>query len=175
MIELRRYLPSYDTCFVCGKKNPIGLRLCLYVENGQVKAEFRPREELCGFSGILHGGIVSCVVDEGLWWSSAVASGRLVVTKDLRVNYIRPLTLRKTYIVEADPARADGEFYVCKGRITDRAGSTCAEGEGTYFPLRWGKNRNPDEILSYVDENGDPLPEGNIYQFEIRETTGTEE
>lgn len=167
---MKRYLPSYETCFVCGKKNSIGLRLSLYLENGHIRAEFRPRAELCGFSGILHGGIISCLVDEALWWSSAVASGRLVVTKDLRVNYLKPLTVRKTYLVEADRPDPDGQIYMCRGRITDHAGSLYAEGNGAYSPLRWGKNRNPDEILSYVDENGNPLAEDKIYRFEITET-----
>lgn len=167
---MKLYLPSYETCFACGKKNPMGLKLCLYVENGRVKSKFIPREELCGFSGILHGGIISCVIDEALWWSSAVASGRLVVTKDLKLNYLRPITIRKTYLVEADPSHLQGRIYMCKGRIIDKAGSLCVEGEGTYFPLRWGKNRNPQEMLSYVDENGNPLPEDRIYRFKITET-----
>ncbi len=169
---MRRYLPSYETCFVCGKKNSIGLRLCLYVEDGRVMAEFVPRAEHCGFSGILHGGIISCIVDEALWWSSAVASGRLVVTRNLRISYVKPLTLRKHYRVEAERPHSQGQNYICKGRITDRAGALCVEGEGVYFPLRWGKNRDPKEILSYVDENGNPLPEDRIYRFEVQETEG---
>lgn len=171
-VTVKLYLPSYETCFACGKKNPVGLKLSLYVENGHVMSEFTPRQELCGFSGILHGGIISCVIDEALWWSSAVVSGRLVVTKDLKVNYLRSLTIRKTYRVEADPPHPQGRVYLCKGRIIDRAGSLCVEGEGTYFPLRWGKNRDPHEILSYVDENGNPLPEERIYRFGIPETRG---
>jgi uncharacterized protein (TIGR00369 family) len=167
---LKLYLPSYDTCFACGKKNPDGLKLCLYLENGHVVSEFTPRKELCGFSGILHGGIVSCVIDEALWWSSAIASGRLVVTKDLRINYLKSLTIRKTYRVEADPPQLQGQVYVCTARIVDRAGSLCVEGEGTYFPLRWGKKRDPQEMLSYVDENGDPLPEDRVYRFQNPET-----
>jgi len=170
---VKLYLPSYESCFACGKKNPIGLKLCLYVENGRVTSEFVPREELCGFSGILHGGIISCIIDEALWWASAVASGRLVVTKDLRVRYLRPLTIRKAYLVEGDPPHLQGETYTCKGRIMDRAGSVHVEGEGTYFPLRWGKNRNPQEMLSYADQHGNDLPEDRIYRFRMPETEDT--
>lgn len=170
---MKRYLPSYEACFVCGRKNPIGLKLCLYVENGRVTSEFTPRKELCGFSGILHGGIISCVIDEALWWSSAVATERLVMTKDLTLNYLKAVTLRKTYLVEADPPHPKGRVYLCKGRITDRAGSVYVEGEGAYFPLRWGKNRDPKEILSYVDENGNPLPENMFHRFGAPETVKT--
>jgi acyl-coenzyme A thioesterase PaaI-like protein len=162
---LRLYLPSYDTCFVCGKRNPNGLKLGLYLENGRVTAEFTPREDLCGFSGILHGGIISCVIDEALWWSSSVRSGRLVVTKDLTINYLKSLKIRKTYRVEAETAQPQGGVYRCVGRITDQTGSICVEGEGTYFPLRWGKNRDPEKMLSYVDEKGNPLPEDRTYRF----------
>jgi len=167
---LKLHLPSYDTCFACGKKNPTGLKLCLYVEDHHVISEFTPREELCGFSGILHGGITSCVIDEALWWSSAIASGRLVVTRDLKLEYLRSLTIRKTYRVEADPAQPQGRLYRCTARIIDSTGRLCVEGEGTYFPLRWGKNRDPQEMLSYVDENGNPLPDDSIYRFGMPET-----
>ena len=170
---MRRYLPSYDTCFACGKKNPNGLRLSLYVENGQVGAEFNPRKELCGFSGILHGGIISVVLDEALWWSSAIASGRLVVTQGLTVNYLKSITIRKTYRVQAHPAQPKSRLYVCSGRIVDKTGAVYAEGKGTYVPLRWGKNRDPQKMLSYVDERGNQLPEDRIYWFEMREGNDT--
>lgn len=170
---MKRYLPSYDSCFACGKKNPSGLKLSLYVENGQVMAEFSPRKELCGFSGILHGGIISCVLDEALWWSSAVASGRLVVTQDLRANYLKSITIRRSYRVEADPPRPMGRIYACTGRIVDKAGTVYVEGEGTYVPLRWGKNRDPQKMLSYVDQHGNPLPEERIYRFEMREESNS--
>ena len=115
------------------------------------------------------GGITSCLIDEALWWSAAVASGRLVVTRDLRLNYLKPLTIRKTYLVEGDPARHEEEVYACQGRIIDQTGSVYVEGTGTYFPLRWGKNRNPDEMLSYVDQHGNPLPEDKIFRFGMPE------
>jgi acyl-coenzyme A thioesterase PaaI-like protein len=170
---LKRYLPSYETCFACGKKNPIGLKLCLYVENGRVVSEFIPREDLCGFSGILHGGIISSIIDEALWWASAVGSGRLVVTKDLKLSYLRPVTIRKRYRVEAGAAQPEGGAYRCTGRIVDRDGSVYVEGEGTYVPLRKGKKRDPRDMLSYVDEKGDPLPDERIYRFGMPEGEDT--
>jgi acyl-coenzyme A thioesterase PaaI-like protein len=168
-VIVKLILPSYDGCFACGKKNPIGLKLSLYLENDQVKAEFTPWEELCGFSGILHGGILSCLIDETLWWSSAVASGRLVVTRDLNLRFIKSVTVRKTYILEGDPARPEGRTYACRGRIMDQNGTVYVEGEGNYFPLRWGKNRNPQEMLSYIDDDGNPLPEDQVYRFPLPE------
>ena len=160
---MKRYLPSYENCFVCGKKNPRGLKLALFLEESHVRSDFMPEPELCGFSGVLHGGILSCLIDEALWWSSFVASGRFVVTKDLRVNYVKPVTIRKSYRVEADPASPEGDHFVCKGRITDQVGNLYVEGEGTYCVLRSGKKRNPRELLVFVDEKGNPLPEEQIY------------
>ena len=163
---MKRYLPSYENCFVCGKKNPRGLKLALYLEDGHVRSDFIPSAELCGFSGILHGGILSCLIDEALWWSSFVASGCFVVTRDLRLNYIKPVTIRRPYRVEADPASSQEDHLVCNGRITDQAGNLYVEGEGTYCVLRSGKKRNPRELLVFVDEKGNPLPEEEIYSFE---------
>ncbi|MBW2058716.1 MAG: PaaI family thioesterase [Deltaproteobacteria bacterium] len=162
---VKLYLPSYETCFVCGKKNPNGLRLCFYIEDGRVTSEFSPREELCGFSGVLHGGIISSIIDETLWWSSAVGAERLVLTRNLRLTYLRPVVVGKSYRVEADPPQPEGRHYLCRGRIVERAGAVCVKGEGSYSPLRWGKNRYPPDLLAYVDESGNPLPEERFYRF----------
>lgn len=78
---------SQSSCFACGPDNSRGLRLHFEGnEAGEMVAEWIPESELEGFEGIVHGGIVSTVLDEAM--SKAVAaSGTKAVTAELRVRF----------------------------------------------------------------------------------------
>jgi acyl-coenzyme A thioesterase PaaI-like protein len=75
-----------DRCFVCGSQNPQGLRLCFAPDGDRaVAAEWRTKEVWEGFRGVIHGGIVSTVLDEAM--SKAVAAaGICALTCELRVR-----------------------------------------------------------------------------------------
>ena len=62
--DSRRYLPTGDTCFVCGGKNPRGLQLRFFtLGDRQAHAEWTPEESLTGYEGVVHGGIIGTVLD----------------------------------------------------------------------------------------------------------------
>jgi acyl-coenzyme A thioesterase PaaI-like protein len=75
-----------DCCFVCGRRNPRGLRLC-FVPDGDhaVTAVWRTNEVWEGYRGVIHGGIVSTVLDEAMS-KAVVAAGIRALTCELRVR-----------------------------------------------------------------------------------------
>jgi len=77
---------SPSSCFACCADNPHGLRLKFSTPKpGESAAEWVPNAFTEGFSGIVHGGIVSTVLDEAM--SKAVAgAGLLALTAELRVR-----------------------------------------------------------------------------------------
>lgn len=85
-----------EYCFVCGARHPYGLHLRFESEGvGRVAADWRPDPALQGFEGVIHGGIVSTVLDEAM--SKAVAaSGIRALTCDLRVRMRRSVTPGET-------------------------------------------------------------------------------
>jgi len=57
--------PNSKMCFICGLENPVGLHLHLYeVEPGVVETAYTAPEHFQGYPGVLHGGIVSAILDE---------------------------------------------------------------------------------------------------------------
>ena len=52
--------------FGCGDDNPIGLRLRFTPSGEGVKASFIPSAEHQGFQEVVHGGIISTVLDEAM-------------------------------------------------------------------------------------------------------------
>ena len=53
-------------CFVCGKKNPIGLKLDFSFDGKTITTEFVPQKEHQGYFNIVHGGIISTLLDEAM-------------------------------------------------------------------------------------------------------------
>ena len=82
-------------CFACGVNNPDGLRVGFeYPEKGRCRAELVMPAKFQGWKGILHGGIISTLLDEAF----AHACGgpqrggdEAVVTAEIRVKFIKPV------------------------------------------------------------------------------------
>ncbi len=51
-------------CFVCGPHNPIGLNLDFSFDGRIMKTEFSPEKNHQGYVNIVHGGIISTLLDE---------------------------------------------------------------------------------------------------------------
>jgi len=78
-------------CFVCGRQNPLGLKLDFYEdgEASEVRAEFTVPEDYQGYPGVVHGGILAAILDE--------VSGRAVMLHDSDENLMATLRLTVRY------------------------------------------------------------------------------
>jgi acyl-coenzyme A thioesterase PaaI-like protein len=79
-------------CFGCGRLNPHGLKLefSLAADGREVVTSFTPAAEHEGYAGIVHGGIVTAVLDEVMAWA-LYARGIWAVTGRIEVRFRRPL------------------------------------------------------------------------------------
>lgn len=100
---------SDHACFGCGDQNPIGLHLRFAALADGVTAPFTPGIEHQGFESIVHGGIISTVLDEAMAWATAYA-GLWAVTGEMRVRFRLPLHV-------GEPTRATARVRGCRGRI----------------------------------------------------------
>ena len=104
-------LSNDGRCFVCGKDNPAGLRLDFSFSEDGLSAEtiFVPGEQYQGWQGIVHGGIITTVLDE-VMAKAAVHKGYRVVTGELTVKLKNPA---KT----GEPLRCRGTVHEVKKKI----------------------------------------------------------
>ncbi|MEI9479272.1 MAG: hotdog domain-containing protein, partial [Deltaproteobacteria bacterium] len=82
---------TYGNCFVCGEKNPGGLRLSFDIdkEKKTLKTTFVGSPVYQGYDGILHGGILSALLDEAMAKLS-YELGYGTVTASLEVRFKHP-------------------------------------------------------------------------------------
>jgi acyl-coenzyme A thioesterase PaaI-like protein len=77
------------TCFACGVDNPHGLRLeFCFDPDGTATASWVPDIQWEGARGIVHGGIVTTLLDEAMA-KAVAATGCKSLTADLRVRFHR--------------------------------------------------------------------------------------
>jgi uncharacterized protein (TIGR00369 family) len=122
-------------CFVCGHSNPDGLRIKFeYPGPGRCRAEFVPSRKFQGWHGILHGGIVSTLLDEALAHAVGGAerggSGSGAVTAELAVRFKKPVGIGSKIILTGKIEKDQGRMVEAVSEITDEAGIVLASARG---------------------------------------------
>ena len=107
---------SDHKCFGCGDDNATGLHLWFTAEGDSVRASFIPNPDHQGFGGIVHGGIISTVLDEAMAWATALA-GFWAMAGDMRVRFRRPLTIGEPTIVTAKVSGVHGRLVTTVGEL----------------------------------------------------------
>jgi len=75
------------TCFGCGVDNPHGLQLQFRVDpDGAAEGSWIPDTKWEGLQGIVHGGIITTLLDEAMA-KAVAAAGCKAMTADLRVRF----------------------------------------------------------------------------------------
>ncbi|NTU60639.1 MAG: PaaI family thioesterase [Deltaproteobacteria bacterium] len=85
-----------DHCFVCGRHNPDGLRLDFDwdAEARTIETSWHASPVYQGYDGILHGGILSTLLDECVGKLS-VHLGTPAVTAEMNVRFLKPVPTDK--------------------------------------------------------------------------------
>jgi len=124
---MRRLALSDDGhCFACGRENPSGLGLLFREEGAMVSAPFVARGEHQGFKGIVHGGIITTVLDEAMI-KAVLLRGVGAVTAEITVRFKRPLYVGDPSTVEAEVATMGNRLIHTTARIMGPDGSVIAE------------------------------------------------
>ena len=61
-----RTLPNMENhgCFGCGSMNPSGLRMKFFTDETSIVSWVNVPQHLCGWSNLVHGGVISTLLDE---------------------------------------------------------------------------------------------------------------
>ncbi|KPK27676.1 MAG: thioesterase [Desulfobacterales bacterium SG8_35_2] len=130
--------PNSRMCLVCGLKNPFGLHTAFYeLENKDLLAVFKPREEHQSYPGRLHGGIISTILDEAIGRAIMMHSDKEVwgVTVDLQVRFKKPVPLDEELRVVGRITKDSSRFFEGAGQLLLADGTVAAEGHGKYLKV----------------------------------------
>ena len=104
-----------NQCFGCGDANVAGLHLeFLLAEDGTVVSLPMVPDRFEGLEGYLHGGIIATILDEAM--SKAVrAIGRTAMTRQMEVEYLRPVPSGMAIRIEGRVTRSEGRKHWTEG------------------------------------------------------------
>jgi len=144
------FLPSYDGCYVCGQAHPRGLRIRFFADEGKcVYARFHPDQTQTGYDDIVHGGVVSALLDELIGWSVSLQHDRLAYTAELTVRFVKPLRSLRPYLASSCMGTGRGRCWEAGGSICDESGDVYAKARGRYFLLSPEQTASVAEKMNY--------------------------
>jgi len=148
-----RKLPISNECFVCGKENPLGLKLLFEAENGQVSVSFTPSNHYMGYENVLHGGVITAVLDEAMGWAAALAEGRMCMAAELTMRFRRPVIVGQPLTVRAQFVEKQRKILIAQAQLTDANGTVLSSASGKFLPISDEKAQDIDRnYLIYLDD-----------------------
>lgn len=144
------WLPQSKAGFVIGKENPSGLQLKLAYRNNRIESRFLIEAEKCGFSGVVHGGILSAILDEIMGWAPAYEKGRMCMAAEITIRFLKPVTNNILLTAIGKFTEDKRRLWLAEGFIQDQQENVLVRGKGIYRPLSVEQSRMiDDEILLY--------------------------
>lgn len=119
-------------CFACGELNPVGLHLRFIKNDPYVEANFSPSEFHQGYPNIVHGGIVTTLLDEAMAYALELNNYRGLTVK-LYVRFLKPLKPQYNYKIKGYIDKIRGRLARVHSEIIDENDSVMAKAYGLFF------------------------------------------
>ena len=116
-------------CFVCGPKNPIGLKLVFSFDGNTIKTDFIPRKEHQGYVDIVHGGIISTLLDE-VMVKLAIELGMPAVTAQMDIRHKNSLKVGQKITVTAEIIKDTKKVLTSYAKAVTNNGIVIADATG---------------------------------------------
>ena len=129
---------DYRRCFVCGENNDAGLKTVYRQEGDRVVTEFTGEERHQGYPGVVHGGLLSTLLDETLG-RTALFHRAWTMTGRLEVRFRAPAPIGVPLKVSGWLTRARSQAFEARGEVTMPDGSIAADARGLFLKV-------PDEV-----------------------------
>jgi uncharacterized protein (TIGR00369 family) len=128
---------TYGNCFVCGETNSGGLRLHFEIDQDRktLKTTFTANPTYQGWDGIVHGGIISTLLDEAMA-KLVYELGYQAVTASLEVKFKKAAPILEPLLVYGEITEVNRRLIRAKAHIARENGTVLATGTSTFVKQR---------------------------------------
>jgi len=134
---MRRRQPNSRMCFVCGMRNPIGLKIIFEGDGERVWANFTAEEQHQGYPGVLHGGITFALLDEVIGRAAMELdeSSPWMMTARAEMRYRKPVPIGEELTLVGKITRVRSRAVEGTGEIRLSDGSVAVEATAMYVKV----------------------------------------
>jgi acyl-coenzyme A thioesterase PaaI-like protein len=131
-----RPIDAFHHCFGCGPGHPRGLHVRCFKSGGGVLSPVIVPREYEGPPGAVHGGIVAAYMDEILGGAVMRATGRVSVTGELTVRYVKPVPSETPLLGRGALVADHGRFVDVEATLEELVtGRVVATARARFFPF----------------------------------------
>ncbi|MFW6256690.1 MAG: PaaI family thioesterase [Bacillota bacterium] len=135
-MDLTKNVQDNDMCFACGQKNPISLGLDFKVSGkNKVQAVFVPQKNFQGYIDIVHGGIISTVLDEAMSKVIIMTGECRAVTGEINVRFKTAAPVNQKYIVTGNLKKSYKKLFFTSAVLEDEEGKIYATAEAKFMNI----------------------------------------
>ena len=134
-----------SNCFACGSINSCGLQMKFYSHEQSVISWLSVPNHLCGWDNLIHGGVISTILDETMSWSAIYLLKKIILTKSMTIDFMKPIYVGTKLKAEGRISKHISEREaLMEGFLYNEAGELCAKSRGTYvlFETKVAKKMN---------------------------------
>jgi uncharacterized protein (TIGR00369 family) len=125
-----------NRCFGCGPANPSGLHLEFQLAPDlSVVCFAEVSENFTGHPGYLHGGVIATLLDEAMS-KSVRARNVSAMTRELKVEYFRPVPSCTPIRIEGRVVKHEGRKYWAEAAILDEHQTKLAQANGVFIEIK---------------------------------------
>ena len=120
-------------CFGCSPRNTSGLQMTFYTNKKAVYSKVKVPDHLCGWNNLVHGGVLTTILDEIMSWSAIYLLKRVSMTKSMSVDFLKPVYVGNPLKAEGTVLEKKGKHEaLMQGRIYNNDDVCCASATGTF-------------------------------------------
>ncbi len=121
-------------CFGCSPDNSLGLKMSFYEEGNFLLCNWEAPSHFQGYTGVLHGGIQSTLMDEIASWTVFIKAETGGVTSRMETKFRKPVYINKGNIkLRAQLISLNRKLASVHVELFDSSGQLCAEAKVDYF------------------------------------------
>jgi uncharacterized protein (TIGR00369 family) len=124
-----RRLPNskMHNCFGCSPVNPSGLQMEFYADDSSVYSLVKVPEHLCGWDNLVHGGVLSTILDEIMSWAAIYLLKRVTLTKSMTIDFLKPVFIENKLKAVGNVLKINNKHEaIMEGVLTNDSGTICA-------------------------------------------------
>ncbi len=125
---------EHGSCFLCGSSNPMGIKLAFEAESeGSVVTRVCFSELYAGYPGVLHGGLVSALLDAAMT-NALFSKGVVAVTAELTVRFLAPVSPSRHALVRGSVVNREHHRLYAVSAELEQDGKCRARATAKFLP-----------------------------------------